>query len=461
MARNDLEIGREYFCRELTSGKNLNGIFRIEKSNINARLHQLDDPFFLKEESILLRLENNCFVTMHDIYKSIGMNYDLTEPKLSSYNCSIGASIAIVGRDEWKEDDPIRRVSFDIAHTNDLLRHSKTFNAMAEAKVGKHPDSTIFKLKVGLMQVSAWYAASGNSDFKRATTIGVRYSLEFDEPVTIRSYLPWVDCIVRFMSAALGHNFVPSKIEVSRVSFENYMKAIEAQTYIGDHVINYIWSETPPPSGSLCVGRAFTHVRDKKELAHFIDCLRVWIERYEAWENSASLMMMAFKMRDVISSERLLTSCKWLEEIPGADSAVVVSAHDIDKIASVAAAEADRLGHGEFKDRVKGVIRGQLKTETNAQRFNRLVASVRKRFGENAFGETIIDDLVQATKFRSKVAHGHFSAANEKQFKHFAKCTFAMEALCYLLTIRDLPMKPAGARRAPGTEIVSNHRLNY
>jgi len=137
-----------------------------------------------------------------------------------------------------------------------------------------------------------------------------------------------------------------------------------------------------------------------------------------------------------------------------------VSAADIDKIAAVAAAEAERLGHGEFKERVAGVIRGQLKTETNAQRFERLVASVRKRFGKNAFGKTIVEDLVQATKFRAKAAHGHFSPADDKEFRLFIKCTYAMEALCYLLTIRDLPMKPAGAKRAAGTEIVSNHWLS-
>lgn len=68
--------------------------------------------------------------------------------------------------------------------------------------------------------------------------------------------------------------------------------------------------------------------------------------------------------------------------------------------------------------------------------------------------------LVQATKFRAKVAHGHFSPADDKEFDHFIKCIYAMEALCSLLTLQDLPMKPAGAKRAPGTEIVSNHRLS-
>src|SRR4051794_21895012 len=129
MAGDDLEIGRDYFCRELTSGKKLNGTFRIDESKIEARLHEFDKPFSLAQRSIVLRLENNRFVTLHDIYTSGagGGHHVLREPKLSSYPCRIGANLAILGRDEWKEDDPIRRVSFDIAHTDDLLHHMKKF----------------------------------------------------------------------------------------------------------------------------------------------------------------------------------------------------------------------------------------------------------------------------------------------------------------------------------------------
>jgi hypothetical protein len=460
MADDDIEIGRRYFCREETSGEGHQGIFRIDESSMEAKLHSFDKQFFLDQKSVVLRLENNRFVTLHDIYSSghVGSSHDSREPTLSSYNCRVAGNIAIIGRDAWNETDPIRRVDFNIAHTNELLRHKKKFNAVADAKFGKNPDPMIFEFKVEGIKVSAYYMASGNFDFKRATNIGLRYSIEFDEPATMRTYLHWVECIVQFVSAAMGHRFVPSGIKVSRLCWDDVLNSIEAQTYLGNHAITYIWPETPLPKHSLWVGHAFAYVYDNKEMGSFVECLSAWIERYDAWKNANNLMMTAFTLRDVISPERLLTACKWLEEIPCTGSESVVSAEDIEKIASAAAAKADQLGHTAFKDRVAGLIKGQLKKETNAQRFARLVTTVQKRFGKSIFGNMILDDLVQATKFRAKVAHGHFTPSDDSEYAQFVKSIYAMEALCYLLTIRDLPMKPAGAKRASGIEIVTNHR---
>lgn len=193
-------------------------------------------------------------------------------------------------------------------------------------------------------------------------------------------------------------------------------------------------------------------------MASFVDCLRAWIHRYDTWKNATNLMMDAFKLRSMISPERLLTACKWLEEIPGAASEVSVSADHIEEIASAAAAKADQLGYTAFKARVAGVIKGQLKKETNEQRFTRLVPMVQKRFGRTIFGDMIVDDVLKAMKFRAKVAHGHFTPSDDSEYAQFVKCICAMEALCYLLTISGLPMKPAGAKRASGIDIVTNHR---
>jgi len=459
MAFHDIEIGQRYFCREETSGEGREGIFRIDESSIEAKIYSFDEPFFMGQKSVVLRLENNQFVTLFDIYSSgaAGSHHDPREPQLSSYTCRIAGNIAIVGRSNWKETDPIYRFHFDIAYADQLLHHAKKFRAAANAKLGMPSDPKVFEVKAAGMKITAWYVASGNFDFSHAIKISLRYSLEFDEPATLRTYLQWVECIVFFVSAAMGHHFVPSRIEISRLSFDDYLKAIDAQTYMGDHSIAYIWPEAPLPESSLWVGHAFAHVRDDKELVSFVNCLRVWIERYAAWGNATKLMMAAFALRNVISGERLLNASKWLEEIPGAASEVAVSTEHIEKIASAAAAEAEQLGYAEFKVRVAGVIKGQLKTETNAERFARLVATVRKQFGATTFSETIVEDLVQVTKLRGKVAHGHFDPANSGEFVHFARCVSAMEALCYLLMIKDLPMNPAGAKRALGIEIVRNY----
>lgn len=211
MTADDIEIGRGYFCREETSGEGRQGIFRIDESSMEAKLHSFDEHFFLNQSSVVLRLEDNSFVTLHDIYTGgEPSSHQSGKPLLlKSYSCRIAANVAIIGKDAWNETDPIRRVDFNIAHTDELLRHKKKFNAVADAEFGKHPDPMIFEFKLAGIKVSAYYMASGNFDFKRATNISLRYSIEFDEPATMRTYLHWVECIVQFVSAAMGIALCP------------------------------------------------------------------------------------------------------------------------------------------------------------------------------------------------------------------------------------------------------------
>ena len=206
------------------------------------------------------------------------------------------------------------------------------------------------------------------------------------------------------------------------------------------------------------MGNAFVHTRNETELAAFKECLRTWIERDTEWENATNLMMSSLSLKDTISGERLLTACKWLEEIPGAASTMAVSDDDITKIAQVAAAEAVRLGHSDYETRIAGVIRSQLKTETNGDRFKRLAAAVCARFGDNALDADVVTHLLRAMQFRGRVAHGHFSPKDEAEHQAFVKAMYAMEAFCYLLTIKDLPMTDDGAKRAIGNNIVADYR---
>ena len=137
---------------------------------------------------------------------------------------------------------------------------------------------------------------------------------------------------------------------------------------------------------------------------------------------------------------------------------MAVDQNDIDAIANCAAAEAERLGHVGYKERIAGVIRGQLKTESNTERFRRLKREVCARFGNNALDEEAVGHFLTAMQFRGKVAHGHFEPSDGNEYRAFAKAVHALEALCYFLMLKDLPMTDAGAQRARGIEIASDYR---
>jgi len=51
-------------------------------------------------------------------------------------------------------------------------------------------------------------------------------------------------------------------------------------------------------------------------------------------------MITGFRLKNVVSSKRLLNACRWFEDIPIAKAQPVLSGSDIDTIAAAAAAKS-------------------------------------------------------------------------------------------------------------------------
>ncbi len=407
---------------------------------------------------LVLRLENNTIVSLHNnVAGSAGINHmDLVKRRWTSRR-HILSNVVITGDDAWLQSDTVRRISFSIEHAEELLRYSHKFQAVVEAELGDVLDTTLFVLSAAGMTVKAWYPASSDLTFKRATHITVRYGIEFDEPRDLTSYMPEMLRLVQFVSAAMGHRFTPSNIHLSRLSDTEQLAAVDAGTGYREHKVHYIWASDAPKS-NIWIGNSFAHVRDETELAAFQDCLKAWLERDSAWRSAANMMMGSLALQRVMSGDRLMTACRWLENIPGADSEMAVSDDDIDAIARVASAEAENRGHKDYQSRIAGVIRSQLKKESNSERFTRLHHSICHKFGNDALEPDIITNLLRAMQFRGRIAHGDFEPDNEAEYRSFARSVYVMEAMCYLLTIRDLPMSLEGIQRAKGQQIVANFR---
>lgn len=457
MAQNDLEIGQHYFCREETTGKGHCGIFDFKASERTVDLYAFDDMHIGVdlEDVLILRLANNLILSLHKNIRAGGpVGYFDIEKQRQTKCLRILSNVVIVGDSPWLEVSPLRRVRFSIKYAEELLRYTDKYDAIVDAELGEMPETILFALEAGDMTFKAWYSVSGSLSLK-PTHIGVRYGIDFHEPRYLHNYMSEIQTLLHFVSAALGHPFAPSDIELSGQTDNEHAAAVEAREGYREHKIHYVWP-SDPPGHSLWVGNAFAHARGETELAAFQDCLRVWILREPTWRGANSLMMGALRLQNEISGERLLNACRWLEKIPGADSEMAVSDEDINAIAAVAGAEAEKRGHENYKPRIAGVIRGQLKKESNRERFTRLHRSICERFGSSAINESVIECLLKAMEFRGEVAHGHFEPDNEAEYRSFERSIYAMEALCYLLTIRDLPMSDEGKRRGIRQEIVAN-----
>lgn len=458
MTQNNLEPGNHYFCREEVTGNGHGGIFNFHTNEMTVELYAFDEIHIGVdlEDVLVLRLANNSMLSLHNNIGAGGtVGYgDIVNERYTTC-LRVLSNVVIAGDSPWPQRKPIRRLSFSMEHSDELLRYSDKYETIIEAELGDMPETTLFAVEADGMTFKAWYSVSGSLSLKPAH-IGVRYGIDFHEPRDLHSYMPELQRLLHFVSAALGHPFTPSDIEFSSLIDAEYEAAVAARKGYKAHKVHYVWPSNPPHY-SLRIGNSFAHVRGETELTAFLACLHAWISRDAEWRGANNLMMGSLVLQDTLSGERLLNACRWLEEIPGANSDMAVSDEDIDAIAAVASIEAERRGHRDYKPRIAGVIRGQLKKESNRERFTRLHRAICETFGNSALNESVIDHLLKAMQFRGEVAHRHFVPSDEAEHRLFEKSIYAIEALCYLLTIRDLPMSDGGRQRAIKQQIVANY----
>ena len=119
-----------------------------------------------------------------------------------------------------------------------------------------------------------------------------------------------------------------------------------------------------------------------------------------------------------------------------------------------------RLEFPELEDRIRGALFG-LRTETHEARFKRLQSDIETQFGERFMREEFVADLIAAIRLRGKCAHGNVKVLSGEEFKQFYRATLAMEALCFLLTMRELPASPDRECRLRQHPMLYDYLLAY
>jgi len=454
-----IEKGKQLHCSETVTGKKLTGTLILSNDGLRADLYSYDEAFNIKTDRPLhLIAEKGQIVSLHSTIDN-GLGSSFWDDR-TVWHQGIIANVSVIGADAWTETDTIKRVTFTVKHTMELLRHQ---NKLAVIRRERRPDDEhfrLFEICVAGMTLKASYGAMYNSGSDTPTQIWPVYEIEYGEPQSLHDYLRHVLDYVHFLSFCNGAVFKPSDIKIDRVSFAEILQAMEAQSYRDSHEVYYAWPEVPVDDQSLWVGGSPIRAWDQTELGAFQDCLSVWMNRAAAWTNAYAMMMGCFRRNNVLSADRLINACRWFEEIPLAASQFALKPRDVEEIAAAAAAKAEALGHTmQLKERIKGAIR-RIKEETAEDRFRRLLSTVERRFGANIFLETAIVDLKRALAFRGRCAHGHFNPESDQEFRDFSRSTGAMEALCYMLTALDLPLSAEGLDRIRRNPVVQDYRLS-
>ncbi|MDJ1463416.1 hypothetical protein [Nitratireductor sp. GZWM139] len=458
MAR--FEKGKLLHCVETVTGKHLTGTLLVSEDEIRAHIYSYSDFFHIKsEQPVFLIAESGHVVSFH---ANVDNGFGTTSfHEQETHYQGIVANVAVIGHDPWTEIDRVKRVSFAVKHTMDLLHHQKKVKALGRSKFPAEEHFRIFEVAAKGITLRAWYRATYGIEFGAPKALWPSFEIEFDEPQNIHDFIEHVSNYLAFLSFCLGVKLRPHDIRIDRLSHAEVMAGIKARTYVGEHEVHYIWPETEIDVRDLWVGGSPVRAWDEEELVALCACLTAWMDRAGDWKKSYVMMMTSFGFKGVISAERLINACKWFEELPNAKSNNALSPKDIEAITAAAAAKAEQLGHAStIRERIATSI-ARVKEETAAERFTRLMALVEERFGKGIFPGNAISHLRRAIQFRGRTAHGHFHPASADEYRAFSKSTRAMEALCYLLNALDLPISPDGAERVRNNPLVRDYHEAY
>lgn len=458
----DIEPGKQIHCQELNTGKGYTGFFYLDDKQITADICSYDESFyFLPQKPIFLRTEKNQIVSLHsNISDYPGSSVRTFEPKMETHKLHIISNTAVIGDDRWDSADKLKRVTFLVRRAKNLLKHKEKFDKLAKRKIGDEYDSDLFSVTSNGMTIRVGYRYGYSLEYNTTTKITPYLEIEFPAGATLSDYLDHVSAVVEFLSFCLGAHMKPSEMRICRLTRDEFMAALKAQAHPQDYAVHYIWPEAPVDDMDLWVGGSLVKAWDEEELAALKECIALWFGREAAWNKANAQMMYCLTLRQQFSADRLLTACNWFAEIPLTHAQAAITDEHIELIAQAAAQKGSELGYGAIKNRITGALKST-RTESNEERFSRLLNTVKQKFGPGIVDHAFMTHLKRALELRGKSAHGHFSPVDDVECRAFVKSVYAMEALCFLLTARDLPITAAGVERAQSNPFLRDYRRAY
>ena len=459
LPHGDIEEGKEYHCREEISGRKLTDILCIEPDQIKARFISYEGkPHFDFEKYLVIRTEENLTVSLHDNISNATAAFGHGK---GSHIINIISNRAIAGGDAWASEDRIRRIGFKIKHAEDSLYDPDKVEGIARSDLSA-VDNELLTVQLGDTNLKIWYSYKIPTESRVPTDIYPVFEMEFDEGVEIDEARLRAQEIVKFFSALTGCYLRASDISISRYSSTEEREAIKERQFKQRHRLFELRARSESGTGNeMWTGHQFAHCRTKDELAALINCLQSWTARKKEWQKSTTLMMESLSLnRRTMDANRLLTASKWLEEIPGTKSLPTMKEEDVNVIAKAGSESAKTMGYGEIAGRIAGAIRS-ISKESRHEQHTRLIGAVQRRLGNGLLDGDFLSFLDKASRYRGNAAHGHMGIGSDREFSAFCKAVYAIECLCYLLTIKDLPILPAGRARLRRHPIVQGYLTSY
>lgn len=457
MARTEADGIAAASCIELVTGHQFSGVVTVSRKALKADIFAFDEPHNLLEERTVLHLRTheNMIISLHNIiWDASGINTAFNPTRRTVRRLRVTSNVAVVGDEIWQETDIVRHVSFKLHAAERVLMHRSTRRQRrSDGELFK--DTHIFTIKTPRYTCRA--SQIGNYSWQVGSMVSYEPIFEIDygqAGTSLSQYMEDIGCIGSFFSLAVGAWLRPNTIRICRSTRRQIMLRAAKNDFPSIHLAFYRFRSQPEIPTSF--GPPFVLSLNKTETGHVAACLAEWIARFSAWKGAMRLMVSSLELHNEITAERLLNACRWLEEIPTAKAAPAIAEADIKQIAEQAVIKAKQLGYSDKTKRIRGAVRA-IRIESNEDRFERLRQRINDRIGEGKLPPKVTADLVKAIAVRGVAAHGHYQLNKDTDFIDLEISIYAVEALCYFLTVTDLPVSKEGMSRLSGHWLATNY----
>ena len=188
----ETSFGEKVFCTELVSGNKLSGNFIYSDEGILTNLISFDGFFFIDPaKPIFLQTEKLEIVSLRDSFGGpAGTRSRNSEPVCEAHIQTIFSNSAIVGADEWRPEDRVKRISFCVNNSMTFLRNINHVDRLSMARTGaKDDDWLLLNLRISSYVVRLFYTATYAMWGNEPKEIQPRFEIEFDDAV------PFDECL--------------------------------------------------------------------------------------------------------------------------------------------------------------------------------------------------------------------------------------------------------------------------
>lgn len=444
-------------CIELSSGEQFSGTLSISNSSIELQLYGFDEhPHCNCESPIFLHKQKNEIVSLHANISMGNFRHGGPAEKFVVGE-KIESGVAIIGNSKWQSVDRVKRVSFSIPDADKLLEDPQVIERIISKEILDYSDSLVFSIELSILRISLRYDITWYGGGYTRHSIKPRFEIEFRDSQDLTNYLAYVLKVAQYLSYCSGKFMSSADIKISSLSETERHEAIRQNVYSTDFGAFYSWGTVEEASSSrtgFAIG--YLSVINEKRKTLFKESLSAWLSQEKNWENAFRSIMPSLRQTGILSGDRLMAAFRWFEQIPTTRSKQTLTDKEIARILCSARSVISELGLSE--NRLEGVLK-TIKNESNSERISRLVNEVATVFGSSVFPIEVVKHLEAAMGFRNRCAHGHFEPADDDEFKQFHLATAAMEALCFLLVAKQLPLPTNVNETFRHAPFVYNYRI--